>query len=258
MNQRKSNMRHLISLLPKNSGRDAMGHISVRHQGGRNKRFLREIDFKRDKRDVWARVENLEVDPNRNSQIAMLIYEDGERRYILAPLGLKEGNRILASDSAPLSAGNALPLEKIPAGTQIHNIEIQPGKGGQIVKSAGGAAVIQGKEEGWILVKLPSGELRRFRPDVWATIGQVGNIEFRAKRLGKAGAKRKMGIRPTVRGVAMHPNAHPHGGGEGRSGIGMKYPKTPYGKPAVGKTRRHRKYSDSLIVNPRKKGPHVG
>lgn len=249
-------MKKLKSILPKNSGRDAKGHISVRHQGGRQKRFLRDIDFKRDKRDVWGKVMGLEYDPNRNADIALIAYSDGEKRYILAPLGLKEGMRVISSEKAPIEPGNALPLAMIPAGTQVHNIEIMPKKGGQVVKSAGAAAVIQGKEEGWIIIKLPSGEIRRFKPESFASVGQVGNLEIRTRVLGKAGTKRRMGIRPTVRGVAMHPGAHPHGGGEGRSHIGMKYQKRPSGKPAVGKTRKKRKYSDSLIIKPRKKGKH--
>lgn len=250
-------MKKLKRILAKKSGRDAKGHVSVRHQGGRQKRFLREVDFKRDKKNIWGRVLGLEYDPNRNANVALIAYEDGEKRYILAPLGLKEGAKIISSDSAPIEIGNALPLAKIPAGTQIHNIEIMPKKGGQVVKSAGAAAVVQGKEEGWIIVKLPSGEIRRFKPESFATIGQVGNLEIRSRRLGKAGTKRRMGIRPTVRGVAMHPGAHPHGGGEGRSHIGMKFQKRPSGRPAVGKTRKKRKYSDNLIIKGRKKGKHA-
>ena len=258
MKPRKNNMRVLKRILPKKSARGARGHVTVRHQGGRKKRFMREIDFRRDKKDVWAKVELVEYDPGRNAKIALICYEDGERRYILAPVGLEEEDKVIASVSSPIKPGCALPLGKIPVGTGIHNIEIRPGKGGQMVKGAGSVAVVQGKEENSVLVKLPSGEIRRFKPDAWATIGQVGNADFRSIRLGKAGRKRRMGIRPTVRGVAQHPGSHPHGGGEGRSGIGLKYPKTPYGKPAVGKTRRPRKYSDELIVQARKKGPHVG
>lgn len=249
-------MKKLKKILPKNSGRGVSGRISVRHQGGRQKRYLREIDFKRDKRDVWGRVVSLEYEPNRNANIALIVYEDGEKRYILAPLGLEVGMKVISSESAPIEPGNAIPLDKIPVGTQVHNIEIMPKKGGQMVKSAGAAATIQGKEEGWVIIKLPSGEIRRFRLESYATIGQVGNLEIRTRRLGKAGTKRRMGIRPTVRGVAMHPGAHAHGGGEGRSHIGMKYQKRPSGKPAVGKTRKKKKYSDSLIIKPRKKGPH--
>ncbi len=249
-------MRKLYSILPKNSGRSG-GKVTVRHQGGRQKRFLREIDWKRNKRGIWARVESIEYDPNRNAQIALLLYEDGERRYILSPVGLQVGHKILAGEAAPLEPGNALPLSRIPIGTEVHNLEIRPGKGAQIVKGAGCVAVVQGKEEHYVLVKMPSTEIRRFEPDSYATVGQVGNPEHRIRNLRKAGTKRKMGIRPSVRGVAMHPNAHPHGGGEGRSGIGMKRPKTPWGKPAVGKTRAKRKYSNNLIAQKRKKGKHV-
>ncbi len=249
-------MRKLKKILAKKSGR-SLGIVTVRHQGGRNKRFLREIDFKRDKKDVLGKVETIEIDPNRNARIALVIYEDGERRYILAPVGLEIGKKVMASETAALEPGNALPLSKLPIGMSIHNIEIKPGHGGQIVKSAGSVALVQGKEEKYVLVQMPSGEIRRFPPNAWATIGQLSNLEAKAVRLTKAGTRRKMGIRPTVRGVAMHPNAHPHGGGEGRSSVGLKYPKTPWGKPAVGKTRSRRKYSDHLIVSPRKKGKHV-
>lgn len=249
-------MKKLKRILPKNSGRGSSGRINVRHHGGRRKRFLRVIDFKRDKRDVWGRVEEIEYDPNRNADVALIIYEDGERRYILAPDGLMVGQKVISSETAPFEVGNALPLEKIPAGTQIHNIEIKVGKGGQLVKSAGSAATVQGKEEGFILIKLPSAEIRRFKPECFATLGQVGNVEARTINLGTAGRKRRMGIRPTVRGTAQHPGSHPHGGGEGRSGVGMKHPKTPYGKAAVGRTRKRKKYSDRLIVKRRKPGKH--
>lgn len=247
----------LKTILKKSSGR-SLGKVTVRHQGGRQKRFLREVDFKRDKRDIWARVESIEYDPNRNAKLALLVYEDGERRYIIAPVGLTLGVKVVASEVAAIEPGNALPLGKIPVGTGIHNIEIRPGKGGQMVKGAGSVATIQGKEEGNVLVRLPSSEIRRFLVDCWATVGQVGNAEIRTRVIGKAGRKRLMGIKPSVRGVAMHPKSHPHGGGEGRSGVGMKYPKTPYGRKAVGKTREKRKYSNKSIVTPRKKGPHVG
>lgn len=250
-------MKQLQTILPKKSGRSG-GKITVRHQGGRQKRKLRAIDFKRGKRDVLGRVERIEYDPNRNADVALIVYEDGERRYILSPAGLEIGKKIIASETAPLESGNALPLSAFPVGSQVHNIEIRPGKGGQMVKAAGTSAVVQGKEEGYVLVKLPSGEIRRFKPECFATLGQVGRAEVRGERIGKAGRTRKMGIRPTVRGVVQHPGQHPHGGGEGRKGVGMKYPKTPYGKPAVGKTRKPKKYSNKLIVKPRKKGPHVG
>ncbi len=246
----------LKNLLPKKSGR-SNGKLTVRHQGGRHKRFLREIDFKRDKRDIAGRVEGIEYDPNRNVDIARIVYLDGERRYILAPVGVLVGQKIYAGAAAPVEAGNALPLSAIPVGTPVHNLEIRPGKGGQIVKSAGSVAYVHGKEEEFVLLRLPSGEIRRFKPESYASIGQLGNVEQKARRFKKAGTKRHMGIRPTVRGVAMHPNAHPHGGGEGRSGVGMKAPKTVYGKSAAGKTRKKRKYSDKLIVQGRKKGAHA-
>ena len=249
-------MKNLKTILSKKSGRGASGKITVRHQGGRHKRYFREVDFGRQKREVWGSVQSIEYDPNRNAGIALILYEDGEYRYIIAPEGLKVGQKVVASQSAPLEIGNALPLSKIRAGTPVHNIEIKPGKGGQIVKSAGSVAVVQGQEGDYVLIKLPSGEIRKFKPESFATVGQVGNSSIRARNLRKAGTKRRMGIRPTVRGVAMHPGAHPHGGGEGRSGVGMKYPKTPYGKPAVGKTRKKGKYSDKLIIQGRKKGKH--
>lgn len=249
-------MKKLTSILRKKSGR-ARGKVTVRHQGGRSKRFLREIDFRRDKKDVWGFVEKIEYDPNRNCEIALILYKDGERRYILAPNELKIGQKIISSQDAPLETGNTLPLSKIPAGISIHNIEISKGHGGQIVKSAGSLANIQGKEGNFVLVKLPSGEIRKFDEGVFATIGQIGKIETKNIKLGKAGRKRNMGIRPSVRGVAQHPNAHPHGGGEGRSSVGLKYPKTVYGRKAVGKTRRKKKYSDRLIIERRRKGKHT-
>ena len=250
-------MKKLKTILPKKSGRSsASGRITVRHQGGRKKRFLREIDFRRDKRDIWGLVERVDYDPNRNVNIALICYEDGERRYILSPDGIEEGSKIIASESAPLEVGNAMPLGKIPVGMQVHNLEINKGKGGQIVKSAGSVATIHGKEDNYVLIKLPSSEIKRFKPECYTTIGQLGNVEMRTQRIGSAGRKRRMGIRPSVRGTAQHPGAHPHGGGEGRSGVGLKYPKTPYGKPAVGKTRKKKKYSDKLIIKKRKPGKH--
>lgn len=244
----------LRSILPKNSGRNAHGRVTIRHQGGRQKRFLRVVDFKRDKRDLLGRVLSIEYDPNRGADIALIVYADGDRRYIIAPNGLVVGRKVIASEYAPLEPGNALPLGKIPVGYQIHNIEIRPGKGGQIARGAGIAASIQGKENDYVLVKMPSGEIRRFVPEVYATLGQVGNIEARNEVIGKAGRARKMGRRPGVRGTAQHPGSHPHGGGEGRSGVGLKYPKTPWGKKAVGKTRAKKKYSDRLIISRRGKG----
>jgi large subunit ribosomal protein L2 len=243
-------MTKLKRILAKKSGR-LNGRVTVRHQGNRERRFLRELDFKRDKKDIWGVVEAIEYDPNRNAEIALIIYEDGERRYILAPLGLKAGTKVVSSEVAPIEPGNTLPLKAIPVGTQIHNIEITHGKGGQMVKGAGSAAVVFGNEDNWVLVKLPSGEIRRFNPDCLASIGQVGNVEAKEEVIHKAGRVRHMGIRPSVRGVAMNPHAHPHGGGEGRSGVGMKYPKTFYGKRAVGKTRNKKKHSNRLIVQRR-------
>src|SRR3989344_6396410 len=201
-------MAKLKRILSKKSARDSQGHISVRHQGGRVKRFLREIDFKRNKKDVWGRVEAIEYDPNRNANIALIVYDDGDRRYILSPLGLKVGAKVTASEKAPIELGNCLPLIKITQGTQIHNLEIIPGKGGQMVKSAGAAAVVQGKEGEFVLVKLPSGEIRKIKGIAWATVGQVGNLEISKVRIRNAGISRKKGIRPSVRGIAMHPKAH--------------------------------------------------
>ncbi len=248
-------MKRLKKILPKRSGR-SFGKVVVRHQGGRNKRFLRKIDFKREKEGVVGIVQTIEVDPNRNAFIALISYEDGEKRYIIAPVGLKVGQKVTGSIDANLETGNTLPLGKIAIGTPIHNIEIKPGKGAQMVRGAGSVALVQGKEEHFILIKLPSGEIRRFDPECKATVGQVGNVEVGKKRIRKAGINIRRGIRPTVRGVAMNPNSHPHGGGEGRSGVGLKYPKTPWGKPAVGNTRKRSKYSDNLIVNGRKRGSH--
>jgi len=246
-------MTKLKLILKKNSGRSG-GKVTVRHQGGRAKRFMRVIDFKRVKKDMWSKVEAIEYDPNRNARLAKLVYLDGTRSYIIAPVGLEVGMKVIASDDAPLEVGNCLSLSKIPVGTAVHNIEIRPGKGGQIARGAGIAAFVFGKDEQSVLIKMPSSEIRRFDPQATAVIGQVGNVDDKNKKRGKAGASRWRGIRPTVRGVAMHPNAHPHGGGEGRSGVGMKHPKTPWGKKAVGKTRSPRKYSDNLIVEGRKRG----
>ncbi|OGM36061.1 50S ribosomal protein L2, partial [Candidatus Woesebacteria bacterium RIFCSPHIGHO2_12_FULL_38_9] len=245
-------MGKLKTILRKHSGRDSSGSVSVRHQGGRQKRYYRDVDFKRSKRDVWGKVVSIEADPNRNAYIALIHYDDGDKAYIISPLGMELGRKVIASENAPIDPGNALPLVKIPAGTQIHAIEVTPGAGGQLVRGAGSVAVVQGKEENYILVKLPSGEIRRFPPQSWASVGQIGNSEARSEHVGKAGIMRRRGIRPSVRGTAQNPHSHPHGGGEGRSGVGLKYPKTPWGKPAVGNTRRKRKYSDKLIVQRRK------
>lgn len=236
----------LKRILPKKSGR-SKGTVTVRHQGGRAKRFLREIDWKRDKQAIVGTVEEISYDPNRSADIASVVYSDGERRYILSPLGLALGQKVISGKGSLLNLGNALPLSEIPIGTEVHAIEIRPGKGAQVVKSAGSSATIFGKEENWVLVKLPSGQVKRFEPTSFATIGQLGNMENKNKKIGKAGRKRWMGIRPTVRGTAQNPRSHPHGGGSGKSGVGMKYPKTPWGKKAVGKTRNKNKYSDHLI-----------
>lgn len=247
----------LKEIQKKQSGRNSSGKLTVRHKGGGHKRFFRNVDFKRDKKDIWAKVASIEYDPNRTANIALVVYTDGEKRYNLAPLGLKVGSRIIASEVAPVEPGNSLPLEKIPVGTAIHNIEIRPGKGAQVVRSAGSAAILQGRESDYVLVKLPSGEIRRFLPNAWAVVGQVGNEDWGKIVWRKAGRKRHLGIRPTVRGVAMHPGAHPHGGGEGRSSVGLVYPKTYAGRPAVGRTRRKYKYSQGLIVSRRKPGKHT-
>jgi len=245
--------RKLKNILPKNSGRNSSGKVTVRHQGGRHKRYLRGIDFKRDKREIPAKVISIEYDPNRGAQIALLFYADGEKRYILAPEGLKIGDQILAGNKAEIKLGHALSLSNMPLGTVIHNIEIRPGKGGQMVRGAGGGAILMSKEEKYALVKLPSGEQRKIELACFATVGQIGNIDRKNRVLGKAGRKRHLGIRPTVRGVAQNPHSHPHGGGEGRSGIGMPSPKSPWGKPTLGfRTRTKKKYSNKLIAKRRK------
>lgn len=241
----------LIHILKKHSGRDASGSISVRHQGGRQKRYYRIIDFKRDKRSIPAKVLRIEKDPNRNSQIALVQYKDKELRYIIHPKDLKVGDTIIAGEDADIKAGNALPLKKIPLGIQIHNIELYPGKGGQMMRGAGSYAVVIAKEDKHVHLKLSSGEVRKFFADCYATIGQVGNIGHKEEIIGNAGRKILMGIRPTVRGTAQNPRSHPHGGGEGRSGEGM-HPKTPWGKPARGKKTRKVKWSDALIIERRK------
>ena len=243
----------LTKIRKKKGGRGSQGRVSVRHQGGEHKRFLREIDWKRDKRGIRGKVVSIDYDPNRNSNIALIHYSDGEKRYILAPAKIEIGNEIVADEKVALHPGNALPLKNIPVGLPIHNLELQPGRGGQVVRGAGTAALIQSKEKGWAKVKLPSSEIRLFSTECWATIGQVGNVDHVYKKMTKAGQKRHLGIRPTVRGVAQHPGSHPHGGGEGRSPIGMSSPKTPWGKKTLGKkTRKRKKYSDKWIVKGRK------
>jgi len=245
--------RKLYRILPKKSGRNSSGKVAVRHQGGRHKRYLREIDFRRDKREIPAKVVAIEYDPNRGAEIALLFYADGEKRYILAPEGLKIGDEVQAGEKAEIKPGNALPLAKIPLGTVVHNLELKPGKGGQIVRGAGTGAMLMNKEEKYALIKLPSGEERKIELICYATVGQLGNIERKNRIFGKAGRKRHLGIRPTVRGVAQNPHSHPHGGGEGRSGVGMPSPKSPWGKPTLGvKTRNKKKYSNKLIMKRRK------
>lgn len=242
----------LIFILKKHSGRDSSGKISVRHQGGRQKRYYRIIDFKRNKYGVSGKVIDIQYDPNRNAHIALIQYADGEKSYVLHPKDLKIGDKIVADENANISIGNALPLKKIPIGIQIHNIELQPGGGGKVVRGAGTAASVIGKDETYVHLKLPSGEVRKFLNGCCATIGIVGNVGHKDEIVGRAGRKRLMGIRPTVRGVAQNPRSHPHGGGEGRSGEGM-HPKTPWGKSARGtKTRNTNKFSRKLIVKRRK------
>jgi large subunit ribosomal protein L2 len=250
-------MKKLKVIKKKRSGRDASGHVSVRHQGGEQKRFMRLIDFKRDKRDISGKVVSLEYDPGRGVDIALIQYADGERRYILAPEGLMLNDQVVSSDTAiELKTGNAMPLSLMPIGTVVHNVELYPGRGGQLARGAGTGATVAAKEGGYIHLKLPSGEVRKILQNSFATVGVLGNAELKNRVFRKAGTKRLMGIRPTVRGVAQNPRSHPHGGGEGRSGIGMSLPKTFAGRGAVGKTRRPKKYSNKYILQSRKKGKH--
>ena len=244
--------KELVEVLKKHSGRNSYGRITVRHQGGGNRKKYRVIDFKRDKMDVPATVLRLEYDPNRSAYIALVEYTDGERRYILAPVGLNVGDTVLSSAAADIKPGNALPLANIPVGTVIHNIELYPGKGAQLVRSAGVAAQLMAKENGMATVRLPSGEYRKVRLNCIACIGQVGNVDHANIAVGKAGRKRHMGIRPTVRGSVMNPCDHPHGGGEGKSPVGRPGPVTPWGKPALGyKTRKTKNHTDKFIVKRR-------
>jgi large subunit ribosomal protein L2 len=239
--------------LKKHSGRNMYGRITVRHRGGGENRRIRLVDFKRDKLNVPAKVAAIEYDPNRTARLALLHYADGEKRYIVAPLGLKVGDMIVAGENADIRPGNAMPIANIPVGTLIHNIELQEGKGGQLARSAGTAAQLLAKEGQYAQVRLPSGEIRLVRRTCFATIGQVGNLDHSNVKLGKAGRKRHMGIRPAVRGSAMNPNDHPHGGGEGRQPIGMPGPKSPWGKPTRGYKTRRNKRTDKYIVRRRKK-----
>jgi large subunit ribosomal protein L2 len=243
--------RSLLVVRKNHAGRNSYGKVTVRHQGGGNRQFIRLVDFKRDKRGIPAKVAAIEYDPNRTARLALLFYADGEKRYIVAPLGLKVGDVIMAGGQAEIRPGNSLPISSIPVGTMIHNIELQEGKGGQMVRAAGTAAQLLAKEGDYAQIRLPSGEVRLVRQVCYATIGQVGNLDHSNVKLGKAGRKRHMGIRPTVRGTAMSPRDHPHGGGEGRQPTGMAGPKSPWGRPTRGyKTRRNKK-SDQYIVRRR-------
>ena len=244
--------RSLLAPLNKKAGRNSYGRITVRHRGGGNRKKYRVVDFKRNKLDMPATVMTIEYDPNRSSHIALIQYEDGTKSYILAPIGLKVGDKIEAGENADIKPGNALPLANIPTGTFIHNVELYPGRGGQLARSAGNAAQLMAKENGYALLRLPSGELRNVSALCMATIGEVGNAEHENVKVGKAGRTRHLGIRPTVRGSVMNPNDHPHGGGEGKAPIGLPGPVTPWGKPALGyKTRNKKKKSNKMIVRRR-------
>ncbi|MFH1841038.1 MAG: 50S ribosomal protein L2 [Candidatus Shapirobacteria bacterium] len=243
----------LLKLLPKRSGRNATGKVTVRHQGGRHKRFWREIDFKRPETGVTGKVVAIEYDPNRTAEIALINYKNGGKNYILAPVGLKIGETVAAGEGAEVKTGSAMSLEQLPVGTVVHNVEMVPGKGAQIARGAGTAAILTAKEGKVATVKLPSGEIRMLPLACLATVGQVGNADWRSQKIGSAGRQRRRGVRPTVRGVAQHPNSHPHGGGEGRSGIGMPGPKTPWGKPALGKRTRNKKKASSRFIIKRRK-----
>lgn len=250
---KKKPEKKLTATKSKSGGRNSYGRITVRHIGGGNRRKIRLIDWKRNKDNVPAKVEALEYDPNRTAHLALLLYADGERRYILAPQGLKVGHKIMSGVEADILPGNSLPLDNIPVGTEIHNIEMKPGKGAQMVRTAGGVAQLMAKENGFAQVRLPSGEVRMVSVLCRATIGTVGNSEHENVKLGKAGRKRHLGVRPTVRGVVMNPNDHPHGGGEGKSPVGLSGPVTPWGVPTLGKkTRKHKKLSNKYIVKRRK------
>jgi large subunit ribosomal protein L2 len=245
--------RSLLVPLRKSGGRNVHGRVTVRHRGGGHRRFIRVVDFKRDKHGIPAKVAAIEYDPNRTARLALLFYVDGEKRYIVAPTDLKVGDTVMAGAGAEIRSGNSMPISNIPVGTLIHNIEVKEGRGGQMVRSAGGAAQLLAKEGDFAQIRLPSGEVRLVRQTCYATIGQIGNLDHGNVKLGKAGRKRHMGIRPTVRGSAMTPRDHPHGGGEGRQPIGLAGPKSPWGKPTLGyKTRRNKK-TDQYIVRRRSK-----
>lgn len=241
----------LTKTLSKKSGRNNQGKITVRHQGGGVKRKYRIIDFKRNKFNIPGKVSSIEYDPNRTANIALITYVDGEKRYIIAPKGLEVGSKIISGENADIKVGNALPLTSIPVGTLVHNIELRPGKGGELARSAGSSAQILGRENKYVMLRLSSGEQRKVLGTCMATIGEVGNEDSSLVKLGKAGRKRHMGIRPTVRGSVMNPNDHPHGGGEGRAPVGRKAPVTPWGKPALGYKTRKKKQSDKLIMRRR-------
>ncbi len=245
--------RSLLRSLRKRAGRNVYGRITVRHRGGGHKRQYRLIDFKRDKADIPARVVSIEYDPNRSARIALLVYADGEKRYIIAPLGLQVDDTVMSGANAEIRVGHALPLERIPLGTLVHNIELYAGRGGQMARSAGTSAQVLAKEGDYVTLRLPSGEMRLVRKECMATIGQVGNVDHGNIKLGKAGRKRWLGYRPTVRGSAMSPRDHPHGGGEGRSPIGMSSPKSPWGKKTLGKKTRRNKTTSKYIVRRRGK-----
>ena len=242
----------LLLPLRKRAGRNNQGRVTVRHRGGGAKQRMRVLDFKREKIGIPGRVEAIEYDPNRTARIALIFYADGEKRYILAPLGLNVDDTIKSGPEAELKPGNTIPLSILPAGTLIHNIEMEKGRGGQLVRTAGGAAQLMAKEGEYALVRLPSGEMRRIRAECSATVGQLGNVDHQGVKLGKAGRSRHLGRRPAVRGSAMSPRDHPHGGGEGRSPIGHPGPKTPWGKPALGYKTRKRKFSDKMIIKRRR------
>ncbi len=246
--------RALIKPRKRSGGRNAQGRITVRHRGGGHRRQLRKVDFKREKHGIPARVAAIEYDPNRSARLALLHYADGEKRYIVAPLDLKVGDRVMSGPEAEIRSGNSLPLERIPLGTVVHNIELKEGKGGQLARSAGTGAQVLDKEGAYAALRLPSGEVRRVRQTCYATIGEVGNSDHSNIKLGKAGRKRYLGIRPTVRGSAMSPRDHPHGGGEGRQGIGLPGPKSPWGKPTLGKKTRRNKSTNKYIIRRRSKG----
>jgi large subunit ribosomal protein L2 len=245
--------RSLLRPLSKRAGRNTYGRITVRHRGGGHKRQYRVIDFKRDKVDISAQVKSIEYDPNRSARIALLVYADGEKRYIVAPLGLQVGDTVMSGGDAEIRVGNALPLERIPLGTLVHNIELAPGRGGQMVRSAGTSAQLLAKEGDHVTLRLPSGEMRLVRKECMATVGQVGNVDHGNVKFGKAGRRRWLGYRPAVRGSAMTPRDHPHGGGEGRAPIGMPSPKSPWGKKTLGKKTRRNKSTDKYIVRRRGK-----